>query len=102
MTGKRPDQSQRDCIHPLLLDIINPRHELTLLTGQLHWEKIQAHFSLLYSCATQPTKSVRLMVDLLQRMYKLRKRLKQIRRDFFVSIFRGIHIWDEPVCYIVA
>ena len=34
--------------------------------------------------------------------YNLRKRLKQIRRDIFVPIFRGLHIWSQSTYSVAA
>jgi len=34
--------------------------------------------------------------------YNLRKRLKQIRRDIFVPIFRWLYMRDKPVCFAAA
>jgi len=34
--------------------------------------------------------------------YNLRKRLKQIRRDIFVPIFRWLYMLDKPVCFAAA
>lgn len=73
MTGKSPDQDQRDCFDPLLREFINPKHELAILADQFPWQQIESRFASLYSQTGQPAKPIRLMVGLLllQRIYNL-------------------------------
>jgi len=73
MTGKSPDQDQRDCFDPLLRDFINPKHELAILADQIAWQQLESRFAPLYSQTGQPAKPIRLMTGLLflQRMFNL-------------------------------
>jgi len=37
MVGKLPQTAQRDLFRPMFVDIINPSHELVLLSKEIDW-----------------------------------------------------------------
>jgi IS5 family transposase len=73
MKGKLSNQDQRNLFRPILKDIINPRHELTILSGRINWQDFEDSFSPLYSYTGQPGTPIRTMVGLLllKRIYNL-------------------------------
>jgi len=73
MKGKSPNQDQRNIFLPILKDIINPEHELAILSDQINWKKFEDEFSELYSHTGQPGMPIRMMVGLLllKRIYNL-------------------------------
>ncbi len=166
MTGKSPDQNQRDCFDPLLQDFINPKHDLAVQTfkGNPHdsqtllptldhlkqtcrkpvntivvdrgyrGAKVDPRVEVIIPGKKRPRQDSekRRLRRLCRRRagiepvighvksdcrmqrnylsgwvgdqmnallacagYNLRKHLKQIRRDIFVPIFRGLHIWSQ-------
>ena len=73
MKGNLPDQTQRELFRPMLRDMIDPNHELSLLTDVIDWEYFEKEFSPLYSEVGQPGVPIRLMVGCL-----LLKQLKNL------------------------
>lgn len=73
MKGKTPDQGQRNIFRPILKDIINPNHELVILSDQIDWKTFEDQFKGFYSHTGQPGMPVRMMVGLLllKRIYNL-------------------------------
>ena len=73
MKGKLPDQSQKNLFRPVLKEIINPEHELGILSQQKDWQESEHEFSSLYSHTDQPGVPIRTMVGLLllKRIYNL-------------------------------
>lgn len=73
MKGKLPNQNQKNLFRPVLKDIINPTHELVILTKQIDWNEFEISFSELYSHTGQPGVPIRTMVGLLllKRIYNL-------------------------------
>lgn len=73
MKGKSPNQDQRNLFLPILKDIINPKHELAILSNQINWKTIEEEFAPLYSHTGQPGMPIRMMVGLLllKRIYNL-------------------------------
>ena len=73
MKGKLPDQGQRNIFRPVLQEIVNPNHELVILSHQIDWEELKECFSPLYSHTGQPGVPIRTMVGLLllKRIYNL-------------------------------
>ena len=73
MKGKSPNQDQRNLFLPILKDIINPEHELAILSDQINWKTFEDEFSTLYSHTGQPGMPIRMMVGLLllKRIYNL-------------------------------
>jgi len=71
MTGKSPDQNQRNLFLPLLKDFIDMRHELVLLADKIDWKYLEDEFSRYYSNTGQPAMPIRLMVGclMLKRLY---------------------------------
>ncbi len=65
MLGKLPDSNQRKLFRPMLVDIIDPYHELVLLADRIDWDYFEREFSSLYSPAGQPSVPIRLMVGCL-------------------------------------
>jgi len=73
MKGKLPNQGQKNMFRPILKEIINPNHELVILSHQIDWNKFESSFSPLYSNTGQPGVPIRIMVGLLllKRIYNL-------------------------------
>ena len=73
MKGKSPNQDQGNLFLPILKDIINPKHELAILSDQINWKTVEDEFSELYSHTGQPGMPIRMMVGLLllKRIYNL-------------------------------
>jgi len=73
MTGKSPNQQQRNMYKPLLLDFIDRKHELVVLADTIEWQYFEKEFSQLYSNTGKPAMPIRLMVGslMLKRIYNL-------------------------------
>ena len=65
MKGTLPDQTQRELFRPLLGEMIDPKHELALLSNRIDWDYFEREFSPLYSSVGQPGVPIRLMVGCL-------------------------------------
>jgi IS5 family transposase len=65
MVGKLPDNNQRELFRPILVDMIDKRHELVLLADAIDWQYFENEFFSLYSCVGQPSVPIRLMVGCL-------------------------------------
>src|SRR5690625_3635246 len=72
MLGKSPIQ-QRDLFTPLLVDFIDRKHELALLSDKIDWSYFEKEFSPLYSKRGTKSMPIRLMVGclMLKRLYNL-------------------------------
>lgn len=73
MRSNPPDQKQRNIFSPLLIDFIDPQHELVLLATNIDWSYFEKEFSGLYSNTGRPGMPIRLMVGclLLKRLHNL-------------------------------
>lgn len=73
MKGKSPNQSQKNIFRPILEEIVNPNHELVVLSHKIEWKTFEDEFSKLYSHTGQPGIPIRMMVGLLllKRIYNL-------------------------------
>ena len=73
MIGKSPNQDQGNMFLPILKEIVNPKHELVILSNKIDWSTFENEFSELYSHTGQPGVPVRMMVGLLllKRIYNL-------------------------------
>ena len=73
MIGKSPNQDQSNMFLPILKEIVNPKHELVILSHQIDWNTFENEFSELYSHTGQPGVPIRMMVGLLllKRIYNL-------------------------------
>ena len=65
MLGKLPDKNQRELFRPMLVDLLDPHHELVLLADVIDWQYFEKEFSPLYSQVGQPSVPIRLMVGCL-------------------------------------
>jgi|SRR5215216_547370 len=72
MLGKNP-QKQPELFRPMLVDFIDTRHELVLLSEKIDWSYFEKEFSPLYSNTGNPSHPIRLMVGclLLKHLYNL-------------------------------
>ena len=73
MLGKLPDRNQRELFRPMLVDIIDDRHELVLWADIVDWESFENEFAPLYSNVGSSSVPIRLMVGCL-----ILKRLKNL------------------------
>jgi len=73
MKGKLSNPNQKNMFRPILKEIINPNHELVILSKQINWDEFENSFSKLYSHTGQPGVPIRTMVGLLllKRIYNL-------------------------------
>jgi IS5 family transposase len=73
MIGKTSNQNQRNLFKPLLIDFIDLRHGLILLSDKIDWNYFEKSFSSLYSSTGKPAMPIRLMVGslMLKRIYNL-------------------------------
>jgi IS5 family transposase len=73
MLGKLPDKNQRELFRPMLVDMIDPSHEMVLLADTIDWSYFDTEFSSLYSSAGQPSVPLRLIVGclMLKHLYNL-------------------------------
>ena len=73
MTGKLPENSQRDMFRPMLRDFINPHHELVLLADAIDWQYFENEFKPYYSENGAPSVPIRVMVGclMLKHLYNL-------------------------------
>jgi IS5 family transposase len=73
MIGKLPKKNQSDLFKPLLIDFIDMRHELVLLSNKIDWKHLEKELSVYYSTKGQPSMPIRLMSGclLLKRYYNL-------------------------------
>jgi IS5 family transposase len=66
MLGKLPQTAQRELFRPMLIDIINPNHELAQLSHTIDWQYFENEFKPLYSEKYgSPSVPIRLMVGFL-------------------------------------
>jgi len=73
MRGKLKQKNQRDLFRPLLVDFIDTRHELVLLSDKIDWSYFENELAKFYSDRGRPSIPVRLMVGclMLKRLYNL-------------------------------
>jgi len=99
MKGVLPEQSQRDLFRPLLSDMIDPKHELALLTNRIDWEYFEKEFSPLYSNVGQPGVPIRMMVGciILKQMENLGDETltKKWIRDPYMQYFCGMRCFEH-------
>lgn len=65
MVGTLPDQSQKELFRPLLVELIDTKHELALLADRIDWKYFESEFTPLYSKVGQPAVPIRVMVGCL-------------------------------------
>jgi IS5 family transposase len=54
MTGKSPNQNQKNLFLPLLKEFIDMNHDLVLLAHKIDWNHFEKSFSHYYSNTGQP------------------------------------------------
>jgi len=71
MTGKLPNQNQKNLFLPLLKEFIDMNHELVLLSNKIDWKHFETSLSQYYSNTGQPAMPIRFMVGclILKRLY---------------------------------
>ncbi|MDR0496944.1 MAG: IS5 family transposase [Treponema sp.] len=99
MKGTLPDQTQRDLFHPLLRDMVDPKHELSLLADRIDWDCFEREFSPLYANVGQPGVPIRLMVGclLLKHLENLSDETlaKRWIRDPYMQYFCGMRCFEH-------
>jgi IS5 family transposase len=99
MKGTLPDQTQRELFRPLLSDMIDPKHEMALLSNRIDWNYFEKEFSPLYAKVGQPAVPIRLMVGclLLKQMENLGDETlaKQWVRDPYMQYFCGMRCFEH-------
>lgn len=73
MVGKTDPKKQHDLFRPMLVDFIDTRHELVLLSDKIDWNYFEDEFAIFYSNTGRPSMAIRLMVGclMLKRIYNL-------------------------------
>lgn len=73
MLGKTDKKRQHDLFRPMLIDFIDTRHELVLLTDKMDWDYFEKELAAFYAQTGRPSMPVRLMTGclLLKRIYNL-------------------------------
>jgi IS5 family transposase len=98
MLGKLPDKNQRELFRPMLVDIIDPHHELVLLANSIDWSYFEKEFSPLYSTVGQGSVPIRLMVGclILKHLENLGDETlpKRWVRDPYMQYFCGIRCFE--------
>jgi IS5 family transposase len=93
MLGKLPDKNQRELFRTRLEDLINPKHELALLSKKIDWQYFENEFKKYYSEKGAPSVPIRTMVGclLLKQLYNLGdERLTEYWvRDVYFQYFCG-------------
>lgn len=65
MLGKSPNQKQKNLFAASLKELVNPNHELVILSERIDWKAMEEQFADKYSHTGQPSKPVRLMAGVL-------------------------------------
>jgi IS5 family transposase len=98
MLGKLPDKNQRELFRPLLVDIIDTRHELVLLADSIDWQYFEKEFASLYSDVGQSSVPIRLIVGclILKHLENLGDETlpKRWIRDPYMQYFCGIRCFE--------
>ena len=73
MLGKLPDKNQREFFRTRLEDLINPHHEVALLSKTIDWQYFEKEFKQYYSEKGAPSVPIRQMVGclMLKHLYNL-------------------------------
>jgi IS5 family transposase len=73
MLGKSKNQFQLEIFNPILIQILDPNHELYLLANDIDWGYFENEFSPLYSHTGQKSMPIRFMVGclMLKNLYNL-------------------------------
>ena len=73
MLGKLPDKNQREFFRTRLEDLINPNHEVALLSKTIDWQYFEEEFKPYYSEKGAPSVPIRQMVGclMLKHLYNL-------------------------------
>ncbi len=103
MMAKGKPQNQKNLFQPVLMEFINPEHELVILSSRIDWQSYENEFAPLYSHTGRPAKTVRLMVSflLLKRMYNLsdEKVVEAWVQNPYFQYFSGMaeFQWQPPI-----
>jgi len=99
MLGKLPDKNQRELFRPLLVDLIDPHHELVLLADSIDWQYFEKEFAPLYSNVGQSSVPIRLMVGclILKHLENLGDETLPNRwvRDPYMQYFCGMRCFEH-------
>jgi len=100
MLGQLPQSTQRDLFRPMLIDFIDPGHELVLLANTIDWQYFEDAFKHHYSENTgRPSVPIRLMVGclILKQMYNYGdETLAQAWvRDVYFQYFCGMIFFEH-------
>ena len=100
MVGKLPQTAQRDLFRPMFVDIINPSHELVLLSKEIDWGYFEREFAPLYTLDNgAPSVPIRLMVAclLLKQLYNLGDDTLAAYwvRDVYFQYFSGMTLFEH-------
>ena len=99
MVGKLPDTNQRELFRPMLVDLIDPQHELVLLADTIDWHYFENEFTCLYSYVGQSSVPIRLIVGclILKHLENLGDETlpKRWIRDPYMQYFCGMRCFEH-------
>ena len=99
MVGKLPDTNQRELFRPMLVDLIDPQHELVLLADAIDWHYFENEFTCLYSYVGQSSVPIRLIVGclILKHLENLGDETlpKRWIRDPYMQYFCGMRCFEH-------
>lgn len=102
MKRSSPNQNQISFLYPNLMDQLNPKNSLIILSKKIPWEIFESEFSKLYKNFGRPAKPIRLMTGLLilKQMESLsdQKIVEAWVRDPYMQVFCGAteFQWEFP------
>lgn len=105
MRSHQPVKNQLNLLGDTLDELLNPKHELYLLSNEIDWLYFEKDFSVLYSKKGRPAHSIRLMVSLL--ILKSMRNLSDEKlieehweMNVYFQYFSGkLHQqWGQPCC----
>jgi len=99
MLGKLPDSKQRELFRPMLVDMIDPTHELVLLADTIDWRYFENEFTSLYSYVGQSSIPLRLIIGclILKHLENLGDETlpKRWVRDPYMQYFCGMRCFEH-------
>ncbi len=102
MLGTSPNQQQLSLFGNSLVQLIDPKQSLSILSLAIDWQRLEKIFKPLYATVGQPSHPIRKMVSLLllQRIYKLsdERVVEEWRTNIYFQYFSGeaLFQWSQP------
>jgi hypothetical protein len=97
--GKLPENKRRELFRPMLVDFIDPRHQLVLLAKRINRQYFEEEFSGLYSDIGSPSIPLREIIGslILKQLYNLGDETLAVRfeQDVYFQYFCGMTFFDH-------